>query len=130
MAVLYCIKAFNINNIDEYDTEDGWHVRKWANGYIEQSIKKIYTNLNITNSWGGGFNSGNGFGPFTYPISFTKLYTVNISGMGDNSLLITSAYSNYYEHYLTQTPVIGVFRPATGTNITFYFYIFVTGRWK
>lgn len=41
MAVLFCIKAVeSIGGLDEYDTEDGWHVRKWANGYVELLVDK------------------------------------------------------------------------------------------
>lgn len=130
MAVLYYIKAFNINNIDEYDTEDGWHVRKWANGYIEQTMKKVYPGLNITTSWGGGYNSGNNFGPFTYPESFTELYGINISGVGSSSVLVTISWSDYYASRFTKTPIIGTYRPAPDTNIIFYIYVFANGRWK
>lgn len=40
MAVLFCIKAVeSIGGLDEYDTEDGWHVRKWSDGYVEMRIR-------------------------------------------------------------------------------------------
>ena len=41
MAVLFCIKAAESvgGGLEEYDTEDGWHVRKWSDGYVEMRIR-------------------------------------------------------------------------------------------
>ncbi len=41
-AVLYCIKAAESvgGGLEEYDTEDGWHVRKWSDGYVELLVDK------------------------------------------------------------------------------------------
>lgn len=40
MAVLFCIKAAESvgGGLEEYDTEDSWHVRKWSDGYVEMRI--------------------------------------------------------------------------------------------
>lgn len=35
-------------SIQEYDTEDGWHVRKWSDGYVEMFLE---TTRNV-NNWG------------------------------------------------------------------------------
>lgn len=38
-AVLYCIKAAVSGPVlEEYDTDGGWHVRKWSDGYVEMTV--------------------------------------------------------------------------------------------
>jgi len=65
MAVLFCIKAVeSIGGLDEYDTEDGWHVRKWADGYVEM-ILETTTN---TNNWS----------PLTTNIQYNTLTSINL----------------------------------------------------
>ena len=38
-------------SIQEYDTEDGWHVRKWSDGYVEMIYKKSHTGTSL--AYGG-----------------------------------------------------------------------------
>lgn len=32
-------------SVTDYDTEDGWHVRKWSDGYIEARMRKVFTGV-------------------------------------------------------------------------------------
>ena len=54
MAVLFCIKAAERvgGGLEEYDTEDGWHVRKWSDGYVEMRIT-----FNTTTTYAVDMNS-------------------------------------------------------------------------
>ena len=54
MAVLFCIKAAERvgGGLEEYDTEDGWHVRKWPDGYVEMRIT-----FNTTTTYAVDMNS-------------------------------------------------------------------------
>lgn len=55
MAVLYCIKAVKSAPVlEEYDTADGWHVRKWSDGYASMTGSFVYT-LSGKDSYGGVF---------------------------------------------------------------------------
>lgn len=40
-------------SIQEYDTDDGWHVRKWSDGYVEMSLLKKFTSESTMSSWNG-----------------------------------------------------------------------------
>lgn len=139
MAVLYCIKATNEGGaggsgsaeIESYGTSDGWHVRKWSDGYMEQTLKKEIANVIINTSWGTGYNSGKNYGPFQYPEAFSELYGVNISGAGSYASMITAYYDTDKSLRLTKTPGIGFFRPSPA-NVEMDFLLFITakGRWK
>lgn len=133
MAVLYCIKAVESapDNTEEYDTEDGWYVRKWPDGYMEQTLKKEIYNAVATTSWGSGYNTGIGYGPYKYPEAFSKFYGVDISAMGNSAVLVTGYYKNYETSCLTETPAVGIYRPTpVPEGMDIYFCITVKGRWK
>ena len=117
--------------IQEYDTEDGWHVRKFSDGYMEQTLKKEIANVIINTSWGTGYNSGKNYGPFQYPEAFSELYGVNISGSGSAASMIITYYDTDKSLRLTKTPGIGVFRPSPeNVGMDFLFFITAKGRWK
>ena len=131
MAVLYCIKAKGgTSAIEEYDTEDGWYVRKWPDGYMEQTLKKEIHNAIVSTSWGSSYNTGTDYGPYKYPEAFSKLYGVNISATGNTSLLVTGCYGNYETSCLIETPLVGIYRPMPAERINIHFFITAKGRWK
>lgn len=139
MAVLYCIKATNEGGpggsgsveIESYETSDGWHVRKWSDGYLEQTLKKEINNVIVNTKWGSGYNAGVNYGPFQYPESFSELYGVNISGSCIGSSMIVSNYDTEKASHLIKTPSVGLFRPAPATEeMDFYIFITARGRWK
>lgn len=40
-------------SVQDYDTSDGWHVRKWSDGYVKMSITKEYTSPKSMILWEG-----------------------------------------------------------------------------
>ena len=132
MAILYCIKAKTESSvIQEYDTEDGWHVRKFPDGYIEQTLKKDITNVIINVEWGTGYHTEQNYGPYQYPEAFSELYGVNISGIGTGSSMASVYYEANESLYLTKTPGIGFFRPLIANEgMNFHVFIEAKGRWK
>lgn len=65
--------------VEEYDTADGWHVVKRANGNVEVSAIKT---VSITTT--GLFTNGHYVGEITqnYPVRFSKIHSFSVSGNG------------------------------------------------
>lgn len=117
--------------IQEYDTEDGWHVRKFSDGYMEQTLKKELSDVIINTEWGFGYNNGMSYGPFQYPEAFAELYGVSISGAGPQSTIVYSYCDANKALHLTKTPGIALFRPTPVTvGMDFYIWVTARGRWK
>lgn len=132
MAVLYCIKVTESvqNSIDEYDTEDGWHVRKWADGYVEMTASFNHK-ISISDwvSWGNIYSVSADKLPLrSYPFSLSVIYseTLNVTP-NTSAVMITSGLresNNKTKHY-------GLCRGASmGTALDLVLNYFVVGRWK
>ena len=127
MAVLYCIKALPSEPVlDEYDTEDGWHVRKWSDGYLEMSYKKE-VNVTFSNSFAGiGFYANTGINE-PYPVIPAVIYSESI-GMTE---LSDGALVSLYQSKIMKNTLsyIYLFSAANG-NRTGTVCAHITGRWK
>ena len=127
MAVLYCVKALPSEPVlDEYDTEDGWHVRKWSNGYLEMSYKKE-VNVTFSNSFAGiGFYVNTGINE-PYPVIPAVVYSesIGLTELSDGALV-----SLYQSKIMKNTlSYIYLFSAANG-NRTGTVCASITGRWK
>lgn len=117
-------------SIQEYDTEDGWHVRKWSDGYVEMSCKidtiipekSTITLLDI--------------GKKLYPIELKELYGVSIQALGcgyytnvgDTDL---NPAETTIDDFLKYTPSIGLYTPISTTYVRQgIITVLTTGRWK
>lgn len=135
MAVLYCIKAVdsvslsnNYPSIEEYDTEDGWHVRKYSDGYVEMFGKFDHTVL-LSNwiTWGNAFYQE--VDTHAYPVNLINIYSEDFSInpelayiiiLGESLRLSNNCTKKYTLIRLTMLP--------DDLNTTLEYH--VTGRWK
>lgn len=118
-------------SIEEYDTDDGWHVRKYSDGYAEMIGSFTYTVSKDT--W---VETNNVFvypqtvvPTYPYPIQLTKLY-VELINVYDpaNAYLVTGPAARPSN---TRTGNYVFFRasnPQRDLNVKMTF--FITGRWK
>lgn len=131
-----------------YDTEwadfgvtesdsSGWHIRKWADGYVELMYSE--TKKLPLSGW-GSYGALYGIDAFTsahsYPFTLTKHYTTQ------TSLVIDSDSTNAYGAWVTPctriSPTAGIpgyalWRanlPPAGITSNLKFCTYVTGRWK
>lgn len=115
-------------SIQEYDTEDGWHVRKWSDGYIEMDLRTSYS-AEFSSST-GGFLRGDA-GSFSYPVKLTSLYSIS-AGTGEGRT--GGALSMFFGWMgqgveLVSTPHL--YAVATDNDSQpFKLFVHVTGRWK
>lgn len=124
--------------IEEYDSS-GWHVRKWANGYIEMSFSETKKLPTATSSW-TTYGALHGIDLFTsahtYPIPLVTHYTTQ------SSVIVDDGSSNAYGCWISPahriSPKTGItgyaiwratIPPSTVTSMI-KFNTFVTGRWK
>lgn len=127
MAVLYCVKALPSEPVlEEYDTEDEWHVRKWSDGYLEMSYKKE-VNVTFSNSFAGiGFYANTGINE-PYPVIPAVIYS---EGIGMTELSDGALVSLYQSKIMKNTlSCIYLFSAANG-NRTGTVCAHITGRWK
>lgn len=143
MAVNYIIKATNSHPIlDEYDTDDGWHVRKWSDGYVEMTR---FDNVSATwtDSDYGLINDSVDYYR-AYPFELVQMYSSTISLrnsdniIGDTKGIFTICARNG-THHIASADVSRLkstgcyilysynFRNVT-VNVGISFH--VTGRWK
>ena len=115
-------------SIQEYDTEDGWHVRKWSDGYVELFTRFLWTG-GFSGTTGGFIHASST--TFTYPIPLTELYALNAyvgSGRTGGAIWIATGPISINDR-LVKTPVF--YAIATDNNSTgFEVYITAKGRWK
>ena len=116
--------------IQEYDTEDGWHVRKWSDGYVELFCKKSGT-IPVS-SWvsSSSLYTVVGFFPSSpFPFPLTRIYK-------EDSYVIDSWGCFTMSNKLAENPLTGTnaLRIYTyqkpGVPVTYNHYYAVTGRWK
>lgn len=138
---LYVIPDGDLGNqyvsVQEYDTEDGWHVRKWSSGYIEMvysEIKKL-----PTTGWaqyGSVYAIDNFTSIRSYPVKLTVHYSTHYSAIQDISS--NNAYGLWLTSAAIVSPLLSIpsyaIQRATvpPSNVLTYirFITTVTGRWK
>ena len=131
MAVLYCIKAMRSENalsIQEQDTEDGWHVRKWSDGYVEMDLQYTQNNVFPETSWGSLYYQ---LAPVhAFPVPLVEKYRESCDIMG-SSPSVRLILINQGSNSLTHTSQIGFAlagKLAVAVSVTVGYA--VTGRWK
>ena len=117
-------------SIQEYDTEDGWHVRKWSNGYVEMSFTRLISSFSFT-SWGGGVNSAPSvFKSAQFPVPLVKKFSETagfISGANTVGWVMPDLTTSI--NALTHSNSYSVIRPGDNPGPA-TICISVTGRWK
>lgn len=113
--------------IQEYDTEDGWHVRKWSDGYVEMIYKG-------TNPSKGSYEA-----PYTYytihnqislPIVLVERYSENLSLLDSSNTYNPKVPMVYTAGDNEKTSSWGVFIMVKATGVAMNYSLVVTGRWK
>ena len=113
-------------SIQEYDTEDGWHVRQWSDGYIEMALRT--QNINAFESSTGGFLRSR-IGSFAYPVPLTAIYSISAgTGEGRTGGAVSICFSSLRSE-LEETPVMYALATDDGSH-PFAVFVSVTGRWK
>ena len=133
MAVLYCIKAVESisGGLEEYDTDNGWHVRKWGSGYVEMMAESSFLlKASDWNAWGSGWSClSSKTAALAFPFPLTEKYAdIKTTGnQGNTALVIWNGDTSS----LSETGQYGFYRatnPNSDMDVTVKFY--VTGRWK
>ncbi len=113
--------------IESYDTEDGWHVRKWSDGYVEMIYKG-------TNPSKGSYEA-----PYTYytihnqislPIVLVERYSENLSLLDSSNTYNPKFPMVYTAGDNEKTSSWGVFIMVKATGVAMNYSLVVTGRWK
>lgn len=129
-ALCYIIKTeggTSASAFESYDTEDGWHVRKWDDGYVEQFLSKKAT-VNITSQQGSMYQSP-GFGPFQFPVPLVKKYAEFQNC--EAPIAVIATYSPGPNHNpLEKTCSINLYRPVSANNVEVTYLFSVFGKWK
>lgn len=115
----------NVPSVEEYDTSDGWHVRKYSDGYVEMAaVYERAVSVKDFVEWGGGYAiSADSF--LNFPFSLTKKYGESASLLSGVAGVITQ----YGISDLSRTNGYGFWR-ATAFSHTLKIQIRVFGRWK
>lgn len=131
MAVLFCIKAVeSIGVLDEYDTEDGWHVRKWANGYVELLADK---SKNI-GTW-GSITLGVTYSQFDsmpLPFPLVKKYETHVAAFdkGTSGAAVTALQKGAHFDLLDALGPLWLISFSTPPPSLVGITIKITGRWE
>lgn len=111
--------------VEEYDANNGWHVRKYSDGfvYMYTTIEKQVTESSYT-LWGGGYaipaNEKKSF-----PFALTKKYGESCT----NNSAVAGAITQWLGGDLSGTASYGLWR-GTALSGIIRFMIQVFGRWK
>lgn len=117
-----------LNYVQDYDTEDGWHVRKYSDGYVEMTLIKT-CDVDLT-SWGSDTKASVLFSEIALPLSLTRKLS-ETAGLIDGNTpcgwlmqLPTSTLN-----VLTTLNGYQITRPGDNTG-SVTVSVVVTGRWK
>lgn len=127
--------------LNEYDTDDGWHVRKWSNGYVEMERTDSITcasasSFDINTSWHTLIQAKTRVPKHVYPIPLITLYSYNVSERGGGlGFWIGDASEGSENPLIETTPYIFISNLTTLSNISGYpliipGYVRITGLWK
>lgn len=123
-------------SIQEYDTEDGWHVRKWRDGYVEMFLEKQEDHAGSWSYIPGTNSLGRRNWPmehFLYPFPLVKKYEETMSILINEStgLYSTSWSAQRDDGSLTKTAQWDILSLNDGNSVEeCRITIRVTGRWK
>lgn len=136
MAVNYIIKATNSEPIlEEHDTDDGWHVRKWSDGYVEMTLRKTLNAFSYSPLSNGLYiaSLNTGFDNTKFPIVLTEKFseTIGFAQLEETiGWVITdpipsggTEFTHCFEYRVIKAGGTSVNAPVT-------IAINVTGRWK
>lgn len=122
------LKIDALSEVTEYDATGGWHVRKWANGYVEMSLKDTRT-LDITRAYESIYIPPVGKQySFAYPFTLTALYSEDIHVVSSNDNLVF--FLSCSGGSLTKTSLIYPSAAKSWSNQSVVTTVRVTGRWK
>lgn len=123
-------------SVQEYDTEDGWHVRKYSDGYVE--MWKKYESISVLGTLWSGTVSGIGYVVSgllneTFPFSLTEKISESVTTLESPlnfRMLWTS--SGEYESGLQKSNVwsVIIFQDVGSFSATISCQLYVKGRWK
>lgn len=129
--------------IEEYTTDNGWYVRKWSNGYVEQIYKKTVTiavadwsRILVNESGDGVYSVSNSyFPPIALPVAMTeKLGEVYGIASGNWSTIAAHAGISASNQVNPNTHIdsFALYRMGTpiASPLTCTLTVSVTGRWK
>ena len=123
-------------SIQEYDTDDGWHVRKWSDGYVEMlySDRKVYTGYGVSIQgvlWGKTGVAKH----IPFPVKLVEKYqeTGNVTTFSGSSTTLLLTEGDDTEFYLDKTQNYRAMAFSTipisdGQDLRVE--IRVAGRWK
>ena len=114
--------------ITEYETDDGWHVRKWSDGYLEMSVISQHNVPSSGWSSWGIFPDAIISNPIQYPLPLAALYSEALTFM-DKSLAGSTILYIKTPADLTCTATYAVLSGNSNSR-DFKFSIAVSGRWK
>jgi len=117
-------------SIQEYDTEDGWHVRKWADGYLELLADK---SKNI-GAW-GSITPGVTYSQFDsmpLPFPLVKKYETHVAAFdkGTSGAAVTALQKGAHFDLLDALGPLWLISFSTPPPSLVGITIKITGRWK
>lgn len=127
--------------IDEYDTSDGWHVRKWSDGYVEMSVYQTATlATNKWGKWGDLYDGGaytNQFPSMTLPVALVKSFSESTTlveygpvGTLGSCWLYLKDSTNTNGIITTKTHSYELVTASARTSTSYTISRNITGRWK
>ena len=117
-------------SVQEYDTEDGWHVRKWSDGYVEMTLTKEIVSFSFS-SWGNGINTAQVLKPPPpLPVPLVKKYSETAGFInGENTVGWLAPNLDASVNMLTHCMKYMAVRPGNNPGPA-TISVTVTGRWK
>lgn len=115
------------NYVEDYTTEDGWHVRKYSDGYVEMTAR-ITGNTGIMNQWGtsGWYVTSEPSPAANYPIPLIALYACTATMDCSTVYAMTSSVAASS----TTISRFQFFRVNADNNKSYVLNYHITGRWK
>lgn len=127
-------------DVESYNTDDGWYVREWSDGYVEL-FKMIIVEIPLSSwtSWGALYSASLGSVPLPFQLTqkymehflyanYENLEEANrmtlMTAIAQGGNLPDGAYNDRTNYYLAYRPT----KPTS--DIKSRFNISVTGRWK
>lgn len=121
-------------SIQEYDTEDGWHVRKWSTGYVEMSLRSGVTSVTSTAGNGCPFPK---LSKIAFPVPLVQKYSETATACDTNcGAMVQVAALSYPEETPTEESALAktgnywVVAGRTFDSLLMDASVIVTGRWK
>lgn len=121
--------------LEEYDTDDGWHVRKWSDGYVEMTAQ-AQKNVTAFGTWGSSLKSADILKePKAFPVPLVKKYAETVGVVRNDAHWSAWPVSLIAEgtETLRETNSYGVllgYSSGSPSSGTIAIAISVTGRWK